>query len=233
MCDIWRPEDIPQIFITGCSRPVSNSPPPDLQAHNIATQLPSLSRNSQLPSPVTPSTQLSPASYPFPATAENNLLQPQQLVPLKGFVHEVLCRSRTSVSVMQTALCYLAAMRFKVPELVEKEKNGTGVQGEIDLSYRVVKGDMEAKEWCELELDSIMDNYINTDAAVDFEAVPAAETMSTSAMELAERYEVAWLESVPYISLTGLEPNIAQDLAWTGMPLKIPTGPLPPVFPLP
>jgi hypothetical protein len=34
---------------------------------------------------------------------------------MKGFVHEVLCRSRTSGSILQTALCYLEAIRAKVP----------------------------------------------------------------------------------------------------------------------
>jgi hypothetical protein len=46
------------------------------------------------------------------------------LVPIKGFVHEVLRRSRASGSVLQTALRYLEAIREKIPELVEKEKKG-------------------------------------------------------------------------------------------------------------
>src|SRR6267154_5994038 len=43
------------------------------------------------------------------------------VVPMKGFVHEVLCHSRTSGSVLQTALCYLEAICMKVPELVTRE----------------------------------------------------------------------------------------------------------------
>jgi hypothetical protein len=35
---------------------------------------------------------------------------------------------------MQMALCYLEAICTKIPELVEKEKIGDGVQGEPDLS---------------------------------------------------------------------------------------------------
>jgi hypothetical protein len=35
-------------------------------------------------------------------------------------------RSRTSGSVLQTALWYLEAIHAKVPELVEKEKTGDG-----------------------------------------------------------------------------------------------------------
>lgn len=41
-------------------------------------------------------------------------------------------------------------------ELVEKQKNGTSVWGEIDLTYRVVQSDLEAREWCELALDLVM-----------------------------------------------------------------------------
>ena len=60
------------------------------------------------------------------------------LVLIKGFVHEVLRRSRTSGSVLETALCYLEAIHIKIPELVEKEKMGDGVQGEPDLSDKIV-----------------------------------------------------------------------------------------------
>ena len=38
-------------------------------------------------------------------------------------VYEVLRRSRTSGSVLQTALCYLEAIRAKVPELVNKRRS--------------------------------------------------------------------------------------------------------------
>jgi hypothetical protein len=43
---------------------------------------------------------------------------------MKNFVHEVLKRSRTSGSVMQTALCYLEAIRLKVPQILCDEKSG-------------------------------------------------------------------------------------------------------------
>jgi hypothetical protein len=46
------------------------------------------------------------------------------LLPLKTFVQEILRRSRTSGSVMQTALCYLEAIRPKVPEILRDEKRG-------------------------------------------------------------------------------------------------------------
>ncbi|KZP06768.1 hypothetical protein FIBSPDRAFT_902555 [Athelia psychrophila] len=104
--------------------------------------------NTHLPFSITPSVQPSPTSYSFPTTnPEQNSPQPQQLVPPKGFVYEVLRWSQ--------AIC------SKVPELVETEKNGTG---EIDLTYRVVQSDLEAEEWRELALDSDMANFIYLDA---------------------------------------------------------------------
>jgi hypothetical protein len=71
---------------------------------------------------------------------------------------------------LQIDLCYLEAIRSKVPELVQKEKIGDGVQGEPDLTDRFVSGDLEAEEWRELSLDSIMAEFIHLDAAVDCES---------------------------------------------------------------
>jgi hypothetical protein len=42
------------------------------------------------------------------------------LLPLKTFVHELLKPSRTSGSVMQTALCYLEAIHPKVPDILRQ-----------------------------------------------------------------------------------------------------------------
>lgn len=71
---------------------------------------------------------------------------------------------RTLGSVLQTALSLLEAIRFK--------KNGTGLQGEIDLTYHIISGDLdlEAEEWCELVLDSVMVNFTPFNAAVDLDA---------------------------------------------------------------
>jgi hypothetical protein len=50
------------------------------------------------------------------------------LVPIKGFAHEVLHQLCTSGRVLQMALCYLEAICAKVPKVVRKEKMGLGVQ---------------------------------------------------------------------------------------------------------
>ena len=189
----------------------------------MATWPPTLTRNlQQLPSPITPN-HPSPESSSFPATSEH--FQPPQLVPLKGFVHEVLRRSRTSGTVLQTALCYLEAIRAKVPELVEKEKNGTGVQGEVELSHRIVQGDLEAEEWRELALDSVMANFIHLDAAVDRDAMPM--------MKAPEHHVAVHPVSVPAPTLTtaGLKSHVAQQNP--AKKPKVPSGPLPPMPLLP
>jgi PHO85 cyclin-5 len=94
-------------------------------------------------------------------------------MPIKGFVHEALHRSHTSRSILQMALCYLEAIRSKVPLLVDKEKMGEGVLGELDLSGKIVLGNLKAKEWRGFSLDSIMADFIHMDAAVN---INSAET---------------------------------------------------------
>ncbi|KAG2123741.1 hydroxymethylglutaryl-coenzyme A reductase-domain-containing protein [Suillus clintonianus] len=64
--------------------------------------------------------------------------------PMKGFVHEVLCHSRTSGSVLQTALCYLEAIRAKVPELVTQEKVHPGSTCEKESVEHIVQGEVSA-----------------------------------------------------------------------------------------
>jgi hypothetical protein len=54
-------------------------------------------------------------------------------MPIKGFIHKVFFQSHTSGTIIQTALCYLEAIFTKVPELVEKEKVGEGIQSEPAL----------------------------------------------------------------------------------------------------
>ena len=89
LSEIWRPEDIPCVFVGPTKGPNSNSLSPSLQ--------PLVSTGPEM---------------------ENALL------PLKNFVHEVLKRSRTSGSIMQAALCYLEAIRPKMPQIVLDEKLG-------------------------------------------------------------------------------------------------------------
>jgi hypothetical protein len=52
------------------------------------------------------------------------------LVSLKKFVTELLKRSRSTAATFQTALCYLEAVRPRIPELQQAEIEGRGTRGE-------------------------------------------------------------------------------------------------------
>ncbi|KAF7315456.1 hypothetical protein MIND_00060500 [Mycena indigotica] len=116
LCEIWRPQDIPTVFLT------SNKP-------TIGPEIPLPPRASHLP------TSASPLLRGEPDITSG--LHRNNLVPMKGFVHEVLRRSRTSGSVLQTALCYLEAIRSQVPELVAKEQSGEGTFIRYDSDSRI------------------------------------------------------------------------------------------------
>ncbi|KAG2148453.1 hypothetical protein BD769DRAFT_1412188 [Suillus cothurnatus] len=155
ICDIWKPQDIPSVFLTS-SRPTVAAASTD----SIIASLPSISlhgRNTQLPSPISPTTQPSPTPAPcipdsyslhspkIPLTpGSSDQTSRCDVAPMKGFVHEVLRRSRTSGSVLQTALCYLEAIRAKVPELVSQEKGCPGSTCERESVERIVQGEVSA-----------------------------------------------------------------------------------------
>lgn len=139
LCDIWHPDDIPTVFRTTSNTAFSGSTDPlisqpDVTILNNAPVHYPTTNNHQLPSPVTPSSRPSPIS-PFTMTCTPTTLpsavdggsveatRQSQLVPIKGFVHEVLRRSRTSAGVLQTALCYLEAIRGKIPDLLHQEQS--------------------------------------------------------------------------------------------------------------
>lgn len=62
----------------------------------------------------------------------------QSSIPIKGFVHEVIRRSRTSGCVLQTALCYLEAIRPKIPDLLQRKRSGQSVCRNTYTSSRIL-----------------------------------------------------------------------------------------------
>ena len=85
------------------------------------------------------------------------------LVPLRNFVHEVLRRSQTSGTVLQTALCYLEAIRLKVSELAKQEQCGEGVRGEVELGSRIVKEEDTEETGSSPQLDLTLEAIIDVD----------------------------------------------------------------------
>ncbi|KAF8650433.1 hypothetical protein AX16_005236 [Volvariella volvacea WC 439] len=124
LCDIWRPQDIPAPFAT----------PFPLAQQEIGGNA------SQLPTPpITPSTSLTSVAaqcakqvhqLPLGFKTDTNMIAAQHNL-LKGFVHEVLRRSRTSGCVLQAALCYLEAVRTKIPKASEQCSDDQGHQQAI------------------------------------------------------------------------------------------------------
>ncbi|KAG6885978.1 hypothetical protein C0993_006905 [Termitomyces sp. T159_Od127] len=171
LSEIWRPQDIPSVFVASAHTMVLGGSVCE-GSLNLALD-PKLSAakqfcNTQLPSPISPSNRSSPAPSSPPSTntslstLESDIAGASgsrtNLVPIKSFVHEVLRRSRTSGCVLQTALCYLEAIRAKVPELVRAEKTGEGIQGEVDRSDWITPATPE-----ELERErEFMDSDIDT-----------------------------------------------------------------------
>ncbi|THH09381.1 hypothetical protein EW145_g2060 [Phellinidium pouzarii] len=146
--DIWRPECIPVVFATSTQISMAKVPPtPPSQRRELRRQ------SVYLPSPCSPSTLHSPLPSADQSRASiclgehfgnATIVAEKDLVPIRTFIYEVLRRSRTTCSVLQSALCYIEAIRKKVPELAEKEKQGLGVRGEPELDERIIKEDSGA-----------------------------------------------------------------------------------------
>ncbi|GJJ06347.1 hypothetical protein Clacol_000538 [Clathrus columnatus] len=81
----------------------------------------------QLPSPYTPTTQT--FSSPEPPTVQytKEFSSPRR-IPLRAFVYEILRRSKTAWPALQIALCYLDAVKSKVPNAIADAKKGQGLQ---------------------------------------------------------------------------------------------------------
>ncbi|KAF8628888.1 hypothetical protein AX15_003674 [Amanita polypyramis BW_CC] len=133
LSEIWRSQDIPSIFVT-CSKATTSTN----CAYDFIQQ--SHQQNPQLPSPLSPSRRPSPASNSASlGVSDAEYSQPKNnLLPIKGFVHEVLRRSRTSGCVLQTALCYIEAIRPKIPGILRRQKAGEMEWKEPGLADRLV-----------------------------------------------------------------------------------------------
>ncbi|KAI0630372.1 hypothetical protein C8Q77DRAFT_257912 [Trametes polyzona] len=224
LCDTWHPDDIPTVF-TACGRESLCAQPEPPTPHAESPLSPSLMaagisnlfspRNTQLPSPVSPTSRPSP---PAPDGCESYTQAPassgdSNLIPIKGFVHEVLRRSRTSTGVLQTALCYLEAVRAKVPECLRKEKAcpTSDRHTEDEAEPRIIQGTPELHN-CQVETVDAEFTAIS-----DKNAGPTLDTIRVDDADVA--------------------PSIGADLFHNAPPSasrsKESSSPLPPMAPLP
>ncbi|EPQ57385.1 hypothetical protein GLOTRDRAFT_137720 [Gloeophyllum trabeum ATCC 11539] len=165
LCEIWHPADIPVVFQTSARVPfcapsqTTTAPTTNQYSHSHHH-----TRNIQLLSPVSPSSPCSPSSQSSTSSPSDSCMggpaaaaqcSKSNLLPLRNFVHEVLRRSKTSGCVLQTALCYLEAIRCKVPELMRKERDGEGAKGESESASRIIFPEEEDAEALGVSLESI------------------------------------------------------------------------------
>ncbi|KAF8160826.1 hypothetical protein B0H34DRAFT_795687 [Crassisporium funariophilum] len=191
LSEIWRPQDIPNVYSGPQKTPIvglgsSNSlRQSQQQQQQQSQQHQQLNHRTQLPSAVPLSTQIvSPLSSTStsstcsqPSTTTQVLLlsgndQNATLMPIRSFMQEVLRRSRTTGSVLQTALCYLEAIRLKIPELLQEENSGIKAHHEPEsriLAATPAELEREA-ELCELESAAeyqISDDILKTVRVLD------------------------------------------------------------------
>ena len=186
MSEVWRIQDIPAAFL----------PPPTTQSATAAiksfSQKHPLAFASEQLSPIPPiaqhisistSTSSNTSTTSATSTTVTSLLpvNDSDLLPIRSFVHEVLKRSRTSGIVLQTALCYLEAVRPEVPNLLREER--VGIRAYYEPESRVLPA-TEAEIAQEamlnvlenLEESECKDDGVNTvrlaDDAHDFDSEP-------------------------------------------------------------
>lgn len=207
ICEIWRPQDIPSAFATPHSMTANADLSVKSKSHMKQPHLFS-ERNTQLPSPNTPTSDLSPASVPFQSASDSRSSQGH----IKGFVHEVLRRSRTSGTVLQTALCYLEAIRSKVPELLSLERQGLGVKGESSPSSQIVPA---------------------TEAEIEYEAAIASSNLQMFSTLNDTMDTVRITDAFFSCSATISQSDLTSVTSNDGQGIQKPKAPTPPVTPLP
>ena len=130
LSEVWRIQNIPTAFLPP-------PPPPPLPTQSATATIKSLSQkhplafgseqSSSISESISSAQQSTSNSSTNPTSTPATSLLPgndSDVLPIRSFVHEVLRRSRTSGIVLQTALCYLEAVRPEVPNLLREERMG-------------------------------------------------------------------------------------------------------------
>ena len=183
LSEVWRIQDIPTAFLP----PIPTQPATAVikslsQKHPLAFASEQLSPIPESTSSISQQTSLPTASTSSSTTATSLLpANDSDLLPIRSFVHEVLRRSRTSGIVLQTALCYLEAVRPEVPNLLREERMGIRAYyepesrvlpaTEAELAQEAVLNVLEISELSEGNDDCVNTVRI-TDDAHDFDCEP-------------------------------------------------------------
>ena len=189
LSEVWRIQDIPAAFLpplptqsaTAAIKSLSQKHPlafasEQLSPESVAQHTPTstLSASSTASTSTTASTTSTTATSLLP-------VNDSELLPIRSFVHEVLKRSRTSGIVLQTALCYLEAVRPEVPNLLREERMGIRAYyepesrvlpaTEAEIAQEAMLNDLENSEENENNDDGV--NTVRlADDAHDFDSEP-------------------------------------------------------------
>ena len=229
LCEIWHPEDIPLAFRV-CPED-SSAAAAACEKNSASGEVPLMQlplQSSHLPSPISPSTQASPfcsPSIPHQTSSPSGCMRTDHLMPIRGFVHEVLRRSRTSTGVLQTALCYLEAVRSKVPGILQqellKESQPEAFVTE-DSAERIILA--SALDYDDASL------YLSGSCESDSDASTISGTSTTT---LVDAWGQAPLTAPPTELITNSDTELVGPPPVRQATSKTPSGPLPPLPPSP
>ncbi len=133
LIEIWRLELAPP------QRKLAPPSPQSISKQSLPVSLVQSALPVLIPPSPTPPVDLPPPSPPYPPFSMRPLRSVQYiaeqygskasntehaLVPLQTYVCDVIRQSRTTRSVLQSALCYIAAIRNKVSVLIDSERGG-------------------------------------------------------------------------------------------------------------
>jgi hypothetical protein len=132
LSEVWRIQDIPAAFLPppaqSATKSLSQKHPLAFGSEHlspISESIPSIAQQTSTSSTSSTASTTSSTTSTTSTTATSLLPgNDSDLLPIRSFVHEVLRRSRTSGIVLQTALCYLEAIRPEVPNLLREERMG-------------------------------------------------------------------------------------------------------------
>ncbi|KLO04490.1 hypothetical protein SCHPADRAFT_917907 [Schizopora paradoxa] len=175
LTEIWRPEYVPPVFCTSTQVSLTDATNPPSITSNARRATLARKPTLQLPSPCSPSTQPSPPSYSGLAQAtaffgeqigDGTVVTEKELVPIRIYVHDVLRRSRTTCSVLQSALCYIEAIRKRIPELAELEKSGKTNKADFLIEDRIEVRDEALQTETSLSLCECPTEMMSTETSV-------------------------------------------------------------------
>jgi hypothetical protein len=196
LCEIWRPQDIPESFLPPRGPISSSNESRSVLEHTKHAFRSNSQQFTHLPLCVDSTNTASPShdqGCNRPTDPSSNM------ATMKCFIHEVLRRSRTSGCILQTALCYLEAIRAKVPELLEEER--AGIRHDTSIP-RIITQD---------ELDGTVD--LGSEASFDMDgSLHAADDSIVKTVRIVDQSADAFSSSEPNLASAQINADVSGAL---------------------